>query len=116
MNDKKRLNSYKDLPLVLDVADIQRIMGISRASAYELVHTPGFPAFRAGAGLSRLAKLLSLNGWQKAPKLYREVTNKHEVLSPDYNTAVLSKGAYRGKNLKNDTETLHQNRLSVYIR
>ena len=41
MNDKKRLNSYEDLPLVLDVADIQRIMGISRASAYELVHTPG---------------------------------------------------------------------------
>ena len=31
MNDKKRLNSYEDLPLVLDVADIQRIMGISRA-------------------------------------------------------------------------------------
>lgn len=42
MNDKKRLNSYEDLPLVLDVADIQRVMGISRASAYELVHTPGF--------------------------------------------------------------------------
>jgi hypothetical protein len=38
----------EDLPLVLDVADIQRIMGISRASAYELVHTPGFPAFRRG--------------------------------------------------------------------
>ncbi len=48
MNDKKRLNSYEDLPLVLDVADIQRIMGISRASTYELVHTPGFPAFRRG--------------------------------------------------------------------
>ena len=29
MNDKKRLNSYEDLPLVLDVADIQWIMGIS---------------------------------------------------------------------------------------
>ncbi len=27
MNDKKRLNSYEDLPLVLDVADIQRIIG-----------------------------------------------------------------------------------------
>ena len=25
MNDKKRLNSYEDLPLVLDVADIQQI-------------------------------------------------------------------------------------------
>ncbi|MZT59957.1 DNA-binding protein [Blautia wexlerae] len=46
MNDKKRLNSYEDLPLVLDVADIQRIMGISRASAYELVHTPGFPLIK----------------------------------------------------------------------
>lgn len=40
MNDKKRLNSYEDLPLVLDVANIQRIMGISRASTYELVHPP----------------------------------------------------------------------------
>ena len=48
MNNKKRLNSYEDLPLVLDVADIQRIMGISRVSAYELGHTPGFPAFRRG--------------------------------------------------------------------
>lgn len=55
MNDKKRLNSYEDLPLVLDAADIQRIMGISRASAYELVHTPpGFPAFRRG----RLIKVM----------------------------------------------------------
>ncbi len=45
MNDKKRLSNYDDLPLVLDVADIQRIMGISRVSTYELVHTPGFPAF-----------------------------------------------------------------------
>ena len=48
MNDKKRLSSYDDLPLVLDVADIQRIMGISRVSAYELVHTPGFPVVRSG--------------------------------------------------------------------
>ena len=96
MNDKKRLNSYEDLPLVLDVADIQRIMGISRASAYELVHTPAFRR-SAGAGLSKSAKLLSLNGWQKAPKPYREATNKREVSFPDCNTAALSKGAYRGK-------------------
>jgi drug/metabolite transporter (DMT)-like permease len=41
--------------------------------------------------------LLSLNGWQKAPKPYREATKKREVLSPDCNTAALSKGAYRGK-------------------
>ncbi len=48
MSDNKRLKDYDDLPLVLDVADIRRIMGISRVSAYELVHTPGFPAFRSG--------------------------------------------------------------------
>ena len=101
MNDKKRLNSYEDLPLVLDVADIQRIMGISRASAYELVHTPGFPAFRAGAGLSRSAKLLSLNGWQKAPKPYREATNKREVSFPDLQYCrTFQRGIQREKNLK----------------
>ena len=33
---------------MMRVADIRRIMGISRVSAYELVHTPGFPAFRSG--------------------------------------------------------------------
>ncbi len=42
MSDNKRLKNYDDLPLVLDVADIRRIMGISRVSAYELVHTPRF--------------------------------------------------------------------------
>ena len=49
MSENKRLNNYDELPLVLDVADIQRIMGISRVTAYELVHTPGFPAFRSGS-------------------------------------------------------------------
>ena len=37
MSDNKRLKNYDDLPLVLDVADIWRIMGISRVSAYEPV-------------------------------------------------------------------------------
>ena len=48
MKHKERLKSYDELPLVLDVADIQQVMGISRASAYELVHSPGFPSFRSG--------------------------------------------------------------------
>ena len=48
MSNNSRLTNYDDLPLVLDVADIRRIMGISRVNAYELVHTPGFPAFRSG--------------------------------------------------------------------
>ena len=47
MSENKRLNNYDELPLVLDVADIQRIMGISRVTAYELVHTPVFRHFEA---------------------------------------------------------------------
>ncbi len=48
MRENLRINNYEDLPLVLNVTDIQRVMGISRASAYELVRTPGFPAARSG--------------------------------------------------------------------
>ena len=48
MKDSRRLKDYDDLPLVLDVRHIQCIMGISRTGAYELVHRPGFPAFRSG--------------------------------------------------------------------
>ena len=48
MNENLRFNNYDELPLVLNITDIQRLMGISRASAYELVRTPGFPAARSG--------------------------------------------------------------------
>ncbi len=48
MKEKTKWNDYDALPLILDVTDIQHIMGISRASAYELVHIPGFPAVRSG--------------------------------------------------------------------
>ena len=48
MKEKERLCSYEELPLVLDVTNIQSIMGISRVSAYELVHKPGFPAAKSG--------------------------------------------------------------------
>ena len=56
MSENKRLNNYDELPLVLDVADIQRIMGISRVTAYELVHTRGVPAVRSGR-LSKVSKI-----------------------------------------------------------
>ena len=48
MKEKAKWNDYDALPLILDVTDIQGIMGISRASAYELVHTPGVPVVRSG--------------------------------------------------------------------
>ena len=48
MSKTRRMGSMDELPLVLEVSDIQRIMGISRTTAYELVHRPDFPAFRSG--------------------------------------------------------------------
>lgn len=112
MSDNKRLKDYDDLPLVLDVADIRRIMGISRVSAYELVHTPGFPAFRSGR-LIKVSKRRSLTGWKRVRKPYRKATNERMVSFPVWNTAPFSKAHTEGKNLENGTETLHK---TVYLR
>ena len=35
-------------PLVLDMKEMQKVLGISRTTAYQLVHEEGFPAFRSG--------------------------------------------------------------------
>ena len=40
--------SYDELPLMLNMKQLSDLLGISDASAYELVHTPGFPAVRSG--------------------------------------------------------------------
>ena len=55
MKEKMKWNDYDSLPLILDVTDIQHIMGISRASAYELFHTKiGVKlCSMAGGGVSR---------------------------------------------------------------
>ena len=47
MSENKRLNNYDELPLVLDVADIQRIMGISRVTAMNWFIHPVFRHFEA---------------------------------------------------------------------
>ena len=46
--ERERPKNYDDLPLVLNMKDIQNILGISRTTAYQLVHEKGFPAFRSG--------------------------------------------------------------------
>ena len=45
MNRTKYAN-YDDLPLMLSVPDVASVLGISRAGAYELVRSAGFPALR----------------------------------------------------------------------
>ena len=43
-----KLKNYDDLPLMLSVPDLTEALGISRAGAYELVKSEGFPALHIG--------------------------------------------------------------------
>ncbi|MBR3561574.1 MAG: helix-turn-helix domain-containing protein [Oscillospiraceae bacterium] len=47
MKDAKFKN-YDGLPLMLSVPDLTEALGISRARAYELVKSEGFPALHIG--------------------------------------------------------------------
>lgn len=40
--------SFDELPLMLNVVQVAAVLGISRAGAYELVHSAGFPALKIG--------------------------------------------------------------------
>ena len=45
------MNTYRDyneLPLMLSVPEVAKVLGISRAGAYELVRSTGFPHIRIG--------------------------------------------------------------------
>ena len=45
---KNPYKSYADLPLMLSVPDVAAVLGISRAGAYELVKSQGFPSLHIG--------------------------------------------------------------------
>lgn len=40
---KKIYNTFEELPVVLSVMDVAAVLGISKNTAYELVHAVGFP-------------------------------------------------------------------------
>ena len=46
---KVQFRSYEELPLMLSVPEMEAALGISRAGAYELVRTEGFPALKIGS-------------------------------------------------------------------
>ena len=45
---KETFKSYEDLPLMLSFPEMAAALGISRAGAYELARSEGFPALRIG--------------------------------------------------------------------
>lgn len=47
--NKTKYTNYDDLLLMLSVPDVASVLGISRAGAYELVRSDGFPSLRIGS-------------------------------------------------------------------
>ena len=45
---ESKFKSYQDLPLTLTAPEVGEALGISRASAYELVRSKGFPHMKIG--------------------------------------------------------------------
>ena len=45
---EKKFRSYGDLPLTLTVPEIGGVLGLSRAKAYDLARSEGFPNMRIG--------------------------------------------------------------------
>ena len=44
----KDYTSLEQLPLMLDVSDVQSVMHISRAGSYQLLHSEHFPSIKVG--------------------------------------------------------------------
>ncbi len=45
---ESKFKNYEDLPLTLTAPEVGEVLGISRAAAYELVRSKGFPRMRIG--------------------------------------------------------------------
>lgn len=44
----KNYTSLEQLPLALSAEDVAQVLGISRANAYALMHSKGFPTLKIG--------------------------------------------------------------------
>lgn len=68
MNESTYKN-YDELSLMLNVVQVAGVLGISRAGAYELVHSEGFPALKIGSRIvvpkDRLREWIDANTTQK---------------------------------------------------
>ena len=45
---KTDFKNHADLPLTLTAPEVGEVLGISRAAAYQLVRSEGFPSFKIG--------------------------------------------------------------------
>ena len=45
---ESKFTDYNDLPLMLSAPEVAEVLGISRAGAYDLVRSTGFPHMKIG--------------------------------------------------------------------
>ena len=61
--------NYDELPLMLNVVQVAAVLGISRAGAYELVHSEGFATLKISSRIvvpkDRLREWIDANTTQK---------------------------------------------------
>ena len=61
--------NYDELPLMLNGVQVAAVLGISRAGAYELVHSEGFPTLKIGSRIvvpkDKLREWIDANTTQK---------------------------------------------------
>lgn len=43
-----KITSFDDLPITLRAEDVAKILGVSRANAYVIMHSKGFPKMQIG--------------------------------------------------------------------
>lgn len=48
MARKETIYSYEQLPLMLSAEQVASVLGVSRATAYNLIHEDGFPCVQIG--------------------------------------------------------------------
>lgn len=58
---KERYTNLDQLPLMLTVMEVAAVLGVSRASAYDLFHARGFPSVSVGRRL--MVSKESLRAW-----------------------------------------------------
>lgn len=63
---------FEDLPMVLTVADVQKVLNIGRNAAYELIYQKNFPVLRLGERKIRIPKS-SLLEWIKSNTQYYKI-------------------------------------------
>ena len=72
--------SYEELPLMLSVAEVAAVLGISRAGAYELARSSGFPALKIG---SRIVILCANEAAEQNREAYQcGVRNSNGITQP----------------------------------